>query len=55
MATTYLLARFPEDQARLTPHLHVYLKQESDKRMIACLLLNLGQLLPALADDIQTS
>ena len=43
MATTYLLASFQEDQARLAPHLQAYLGQETDERMIACLFLSLGQ------------
>ncbi len=51
MATTYLLASFQEDQARLAPRLQAYLVQETDERMIACLLLSLGQLLPAIADS----
>jgi hypothetical protein len=51
MATTYLLASFPEDQARLTPPIQADLMQETDERMIACLLLSLGQLLPATGDS----
>ncbi len=51
MATTYLLASFQEDHERLTPPLQVYLARETDERMIACLLLSLGQLLPATADS----
>jgi hypothetical protein len=51
MATTYLLASFPEDQERLTPPLQTYLMQETDERMIACLLLSLGQLSLATADS----
>ncbi len=51
MATTYLLVSFQEDQARLTPSLREYLTRETDERMIACLLLSLGQLLPASADS----
>ncbi len=51
MVTTYLLASFKEDQARLTPPLQAYLMQETDERMIACLLLSLGQLLPATGDS----
>jgi hypothetical protein len=51
MATTYLLASFQEDQAQLTSPLRAYLVQETDERMIACLLLSLGQLLPATEDS----
>jgi hypothetical protein len=51
MATTYLLASFQEDQARLARRLQAYLVQETDERMIACLLLSLGQVLPAIADS----
>lgn len=51
MATTCLLASFKEDQARLTPHLRAYLVRETDDRMIACLLLSLGQLLPATGES----
>lgn len=51
MATTYLLASFKENQARLIPHLQTHLDRETDERMIACLLLSLGQLLPATADS----
>lgn len=47
MATTYLLASFKEDQVRLIPHLRLYLERETDERMMSCLLLSLGQLLPA--------
>ncbi len=51
MATTYLLASFQEDQAQLTSPLRAYLVQETDERMLACLLLSLGQLLPATEDS----
>jgi len=47
MATTYLLASFQEDQVRLTPHLQAHLEWETDERIMGCLLLSLGQLLPA--------
>jgi hypothetical protein len=47
MATTYLLASFQEEQVRLTPHLQAHLERETDERMMGCLLLSLGQLLPA--------
>lgn len=49
MVTTYLLASFPEEHAQLTPLLQAYLAQETDQRMITCLLLSLGQLLPTTA------
>ncbi len=51
MATTYLLARFKEDRAQLTPRLRAYLERETDERMMGCLLLSLGQLLPATEDS----
>ena len=51
MATTYLLASFKEDQVRLIPHLRFYLERETDERMIGCLLLSLGQLLPTTGDS----
>ena len=51
VATTYLLASLPEDQARLTPPLQAHLARETEERMIACLLLSLGQLLPATTDS----
>jgi hypothetical protein len=51
MATTYLLASFKEDQAWLKPHLQEYLERETEERMLACLLLSLGQLLPANGDS----
>ncbi len=51
MATTYLLASFKEDQARLIPHLQAYLERETEECMLACLLLSLGQLLPETKDS----
>ncbi len=51
MTTTYLLASFKEDQERLIPALQAQLERETDERMMGCLLLSLGQLLPATEDS----
>jgi hypothetical protein len=51
MTTTYLLASFTEDQEWLIPALQAHLERETDERMMGCLLLSLGQLLPATEDS----
>lgn len=51
MATTYLLASFKEDRARMTPLLRVSLEREADERMMGCLLLSLGQRQPTTEDS----